>query len=198
VQGLGAVADVVAEPAGVKDGSVFDALEIFLVDGDGGGDPTVLAQSGLETLPDFKSLPGLESYLFRALVVREDLSLEVETVVWQRTERVGVFEVDEVFGGLSLLEFRLTEGAPAVWLRAQVFDFVDGCRGAQKRGNVSGKGGGGQAINETMALIAPAETLGWEEESGDQQACGEAAKRQSAHRRKYSPVEVAGRNRAVS
>jgi len=61
VEGHGAVADVVAEPAGVEEDGGLDGSGVLV----GGDELAVLAEVDLETLPDFLNLPGLEADAFR-------------------------------------------------------------------------------------------------------------------------------------
>ena len=91
-----------------------------------GGQLAVLAQCGLQALPDFGRLPGLQADLLRPLARGEDLGLEVQPLVRQGAERVRRFQVDEVLRSLHGAQLRLGGRAPAVRLRAQVLNFVQG------------------------------------------------------------------------
>ena len=75
----------------------------------------------------------------------------------QRSDEVGVFEVDEVVGGLGGDQLGLGAGTPAIGLGAEVGDLVDGFRRAEEGGHVGGQGFGGEAVDHGVAFAAPAE-----------------------------------------
>ena len=104
VQGLRAVADVVSEPAGVKNDGRLDRLRVLAACGV--KDP-VLAHGGLQPLPDFVGLPGLQADLLRPLAGGEDLGLKVEALMRQRAQCIGEFQIDKVLGSLGGAQFRL-------------------------------------------------------------------------------------------
>ena len=73
----------------------------------------------------------------------------------QGSDEVGVFDVDEVVGGLGCVEFRLGAGTPAVGLGSKVGDFVDGFGGPHEGGHVGGEILRGEAVDEDVAFAAP-------------------------------------------
>ena len=99
----------------------------------------VLAHGGLQPLPHFVGLPGLQADRLRPLAGGEDLGLKIEPLVRQRAQRVGQLQIDEVLRRLGGVQLRLGPRAPAVGLGAQVLDLVDGSLGAQKGRHVGGQ-----------------------------------------------------------
>ena len=82
---------------------------------------------------------------------------EVVAAARQRADEVGILQVDEVFGGLRGAQFRLGGRAPAVRLRAVVFERVKGGGRAQECWDIGGKRGAGETVDEHVAVRAPAE-----------------------------------------
>ena len=72
VQGLRAVADVVAEPAGIEDDGLLDGAGVV----SGGGKMAILAQGGLQPFPDFVGFPWLQADFFRVVRRRQRLWLQ--------------------------------------------------------------------------------------------------------------------------
>jgi len=162
VEGLRAVGDVVAEPSGVEEDGGFDGFGVLV----GGGEGAIVAHGGLEAFPDFAGDVGLEADLLGAEVggavgMRGDVRVEggdvLVALAGQGSDEVGVFDVDEVVGGLSGDEFGLGAGTPAVGLGAEVSDFVDGFGRAHEGGRVGGEGFGGEAVDHAVAFAPPAE-----------------------------------------
>ena len=96
VQRLRSVADVMPQPAGIKENRLFHRLGFLVV----GRHEAVLAHGGLQPLPHLGRLPGLQANLLRPLAGGKDLGLEVQPLVRQRAQRIGRLQVDEVFRGL--------------------------------------------------------------------------------------------------
>ena len=92
----------------------------------------------------------------------------------QRADEVGVLEVDEVLGGLGGVQLGLGGRTPTVGLGAVVLERVEGGGCAQEGWNVRGKVGAGEAVDEHVAVRAPAEGgLGGEQRK--QKECGREA-----------------------
>ena len=162
VEGLRAVGDIVAEPSGVEEDGGFDGFGVLML----GGELAVVAHGGLETLPDFTGDVGLETHALGAEVgsavgMRGNVRIErgdvLVALAGQRSDEVGVFEVDEVVGGLGSDQLGLGAGTPAIGLRAEVGDLGDGFRRAEEGGDVGRQGFGGEAVDHGVAFAAPAE-----------------------------------------
>ena len=73
----------------------------------------------------------------------------------QGTQRIGRFQVDEVFRGLRRVQLRLGGRPPPVRLGTQVLNLIHRCIGAQKCRHIGGQRAGRQPVDQAMALIAP-------------------------------------------
>jgi len=100
------------------------------------GEMAVLAQRGLQAFPDLGSLPWLQANLLWALSGGKNGCLEIEPTMRQGTQGVGKLQVNEVFGSLNRNKFRFSQRAPSIRLGAEVFDFGDRARPAEKRRGV--------------------------------------------------------------
>src|SRR6202011_5698085 len=92
VQRLRGVPNVVSQPTRVKDRSLLHGRGVLV----GGGELAILAQGGLQPLPDLRCLPGLQAYLLGTLPGRKDFGLKIEPTAGQGTERDRRLPVDEV------------------------------------------------------------------------------------------------------
>ena len=112
----------------------------------------------------------------------------------QRADEVGVLQIDEVLGGLRGVQFGLGGRTPAVRLGAVVLERVEGGGCAQEGWNIRGKRGPGEAVDEHVAVRAPAE-CGLDGEQRKQKKRGREAGGvgKGAHRGKYSDWQ--GRSR---
>lgn len=151
VEGLGGIADVVAEPACIEKDSLLDGRAVLM----GGGEIAILAQGGLEALPNLSGLPGLEPDLVWALAGGKGTGLEIEATTGQRTESVGGLKVNEVLRGLGGAQLGLRGRPPAVRFGAQVLDLIDGSGRTEKGGDIGGQVDDGEAVDETVALVSP-------------------------------------------
>jgi len=151
MEGLRGVANIVAQPAGIEEDRLLDGAGVLM----GRSEVAVLAQSGLEALPDFSGNPGLEADLFRALAGGKDLGLEVQAPMRKGAKGIGQFEVDEVLWSLGGYQFRLGGRAPAIGLGTQVLDLIESIRRVEECGYIGRKRGRGKAVDHAVALVAP-------------------------------------------
>ena len=161
-----------AEPAGEEGNLALDGLGVLVL----GKEGAVVAECGLEALVDFAGDVGLEADLLRGEWKVGVFGLcgckgsdEVVAAAGERAGQVGVFEVDEVLGGLGGVELGLGGGAPAVWLGAIVLDGVDGSAGPDECRHVGRQVLGREAIDQHVPVGAPGEAL-LNEEDGKQQS----------------------------
>src|SRR5258708_38908672 len=85
VERLRSIADVVSQPPGIEDGSLFYRVRVLVC----GRKPPILPQRRLESLPGRGGLPGLKADLFRTLTGSERLHLEISPPAWQPTDAIG-------------------------------------------------------------------------------------------------------------
>lgn len=183
VQGLGAVPDVVAEPAGIKEDRLFRAMQIFGIGGAGGSEMTVFAHGCFKALPEFIGLPGLQADLFRAFAVGKDGGFEIKAVARQRTEGIGWLKIDEMLWSLGALELRLSESTPTVGFWTEIFNLIESRFCAQEGWNVCGKIRGCETIHEPVPLVAPAESRGGADEKREYDGGSGTADEEGACRR---------------
>jgi hypothetical protein len=172
VEWLGAVADIVAEPAGVEEDGELDGGGVFMR----GGEFAVLAEVRLEALPDFFDLPGLEAdglegLNFRVLrkrggEVADEVVAFAGEVVAVDAVRGSVFTggravggplvVEEVVGRLGGDELGFGVALlPAVGLGAHPLDDVDAVGVAEEVGDFGGKILRGETVDEHVTVAAP-------------------------------------------
>ena len=156
MQGHGAVGDVVAEPAGEEGDLALGGLGVLF----GGDEGAVVAEGALEAFVDFGGDVGLQADLLRRELNVGMLGLGggegadvVVTAAGQGADEVGVFEVDEMLGGLGGVEFLLGGVTPAVGLGTEVLERVERGGVAQEGGNVRGEVGAGDAVDHRWPSV---------------------------------------------
>src|SRR5277367_932301 len=97
----------------------------------------------------------------------------------QRSDNVGILEVDEVVGCLRGVQLRLGRRPPAIGLRPEIFDLVDRFGASQKGGHVRREAFGSEAVDHPMASVAPSERR----RDGEQRKEGESCEAAEVSRR---------------
>ena len=163
VQRLGAVGNVVSEPARVESDRMFDRKSGLMR----GTPMPVLTKSRLQPAVNFQGDVWLQSHAFGKVVVgmvRRRGALFVELAVklvaaWRkRIQPRDPLQIDEVIRFLRVLQCELRGTSPAVGLWAEVGNF--GNRMPQESRHVSGNVFDRDSINVFVPFVAPAENVG--------------------------------------
>jgi hypothetical protein len=168
----------------------------------GGGEFAVLAHVGLEALPDFFNLPGLEADSLEGLDLGvlgkgggegadEVVTLAGKVVAVDATGSSGgagccavdgPLVVEEVVGGLGGDELGLGVALlPAVGLGAHPLDDVEAVGVAEEVGDVGGEVLRGEFVDEHVAVAAPGVGGGCGEDGEERGGEGDAGEMGEAH-----------------